>query len=257
MKYLAVIPVRYKSHRFPGKILKPLMGKPILSWVIEYTEKVFFFNDIVVATEDREVATFVMDNHPGIKIFINKRPVSCGTERLLEVSQALPYYNMYVSLPADEPLVDFKEINKLQAYIEHEFTDDILTLYTKFYNVNDLESNKSCKIITNRDEHLLYSSRAVIPTSKDGKELDLNIYKKHVGVTFFPEYFLYKRGERMWGDWHSAMTEAESLEQNRYIDFGAKVKMMEIKHDYFGVDEEVDIQNLQSRYEWLKEHPGY
>jgi len=251
MKYLAVIPVRYQSSRFPGKILKPLMGKPILSWVIEYAKKVFFFNDIVVATEDKEIVKFIKKKHPEIKIFINQKLVRCGTERLLEVSQKMPYYNMYVSLPADEPLVDYKEINKLQKYIEHDFTEDILTLYTRFFCREDLESPLSCKIITNQDDHLLYSSRAVIPTSKDGKKLDLNIYKKHVGVTFFPEYFLFKRGESMWGDWHSVMTEAESLEQNRYIDYGARVKMLEIKHDYFGVDVEQDILDLHIRHDLI------
>jgi 3-deoxy-manno-octulosonate cytidylyltransferase (CMP-KDO synthetase) len=251
MKYLAVIPVRYKSSRFPGKVLTNILGKPMLSWVIEYAKKVFFFNDIIVATEDKEVASFVLKNHPDIKIFKNQRSVTCGTERLLEVSQKLPYYNMYVSLPADEPFVDFKEINKIQAYVEHDFTDDILTLYSKFFNYNDLESKLSCKIITNRDDHMLYNSRAVIPTSKSGEKLPLEIYKKHVGITFFPEYFLFKKGEKLWGDWHSAMSEAESLEQNRFIDFGARVKMLEIKHNYFGIDKEWQIPLIESRYKQL------
>ena len=251
MNYLAVIPAKYASKRFPGKLLKPLMGKPILSWVIEYAKKVFFFNDIIVATHDKEIASFVMDNHPDIKVFMNKRPVSCGTERMLEVSQSIPHYNMYVSIPADEPLVDFREVNKLQKYLDHKFQDDILTLYTKFFCKEDLESKLSCKMITNRNNYLLYSSRAVIPTSKDGKELDLSIYKKHMGITFFPEYFLFEKGEKMWGDWHSIMTEAESLEQNRYVDFGAKVKMLEIKHDYFGVDQEWQIKVLEDRYRAL------
>ena len=127
MKYLAIIPVRYKSTRFPGKILKPIMGKPILSWVIEYAQKVFFFNDILIATEDKEITSFISNNHPNIKFFLNKKFIRCGTERVFEVFQELPYYNMYVSLPADEPLIDFKEINKLQDFIDHNFSDDILT----------------------------------------------------------------------------------------------------------------------------------
>jgi 3-deoxy-manno-octulosonate cytidylyltransferase (CMP-KDO synthetase) len=251
MKYLAVIPVRLKSNRFPNKILKPLMGKPILSWVIEYAQKVFFFNDIIVATEDKEIASFVMDNHRGISVFMNQRPVNCGTERLLEVSKAISNYNMYVSLPADEPLIDYKEINKLQEYIDHGFSDDVLTLYSKFYCKEDLESSLSCKIVTTYTDHLLYSSRAVIPTTKDGRELDLLSYKKHVGVTFFPEYFLFKHGEALWGKWESPLAKAESLEQNRFLDYGAKVKMLEIKHDYFGVDQEWQLKILEDRFRAL------
>ena len=251
MKYLGVIPAKFASKRFPGKLLHSLMGKPVLSWVIEYAQKIDFLSGLLVATDDEEIASFVLKNHRDVKVFKNQIPVSCGSQRILEISKAFPHFGVYITIPADEPLVDYKEINRIKNVLRMNFSGDIATLYTKFYNKEDLESNLSCKIITNRKDHMLYNSRVVIPIYKDGSRLPLQEYKKHVGLMFFSDYFLYKEGDDLWSDWHSSMTETENLEQNRFIDFGARVQMFEIKHNYFGVDQKWQIDSLEERYKKL------
>lgn len=248
MKYLAIIPARLGSIRFPGKLLYPLMNKPVLSWVIDYVKKVFFFNDIVVATEDKEIANFMAEHYPNIKVFINKKPVHCGSQRALEVSQMYSDYDIYATIPADEPLVDYGEINKLHRFLECEFSDDILTLCTKFYYEDDLKSRLSCKVVTNKLDQVLYFSRSVIPGQKGNKLLPLEQYKKHVALMFFTKEFLREKANMMWGDWSSYIEETEGLEQNRFLDFGAKVKLKEIKHNYFGVDQKWQIDVLRIRY---------
>jgi 3-deoxy-manno-octulosonate cytidylyltransferase (CMP-KDO synthetase) len=248
MRCLAVIPARLFSNRFPGKLLHPIMGKPMLSWIIDYTKKVYFFNEVVVATEDEEIVNFMRGHHSDTRYFINKRPVHCGSQRVLEVSRSLYQYNVYVSIPADEPLVNFTEINKLSRDIEKRSDWDIATLYTKFYCREDLESKLSCKLVSDRNNFMLYGSRAVIPSSKSEEDLDLSIYKKHVGLMFFTEDFLFQKGEDLWSRWHSQSEEIESLEQDRFVDFRAKVKLFEIKHDYFGVDQEWQIKVLEDRF---------
>lgn len=249
MKYLAIIPARFESNRFPGKLLHPLMGKPILSWVIDYVKKVYFFNDIVVATEDEKIVDFVTTNHPDIRIFINKKPVTCGSQRALEVSKTLSNYDIYVTVPSDEPLINYEEINKLAKYLDYEFKEDILTLYTKFFCYDDLKSNLSCKIVTDKENNILYFSRSIIPISKDGIISSLEEYKKHVALMFFNASFLRKKGDLLWGDWKSKIETIEGLEQNRFLDFGAKIKAAEIKHDYFGVDQEWQLNILEHRYQ--------
>ena len=248
MKYLAVIPARLGSKRFPGKLLHPIMGKPILSWVIDYTKKVYFFNEIVVATEDEEIVNFVQRYHPDVRVFVNKRPVHCGSQRILEISHSFYQYNVYVSIPSDEPLISFAEINKLSHYMESRFKEDIITLYTKFFCEEDLRSKLSCKLVSNKNDMMLYGSRSVIPATKETEIADLSIYKKHVGLMFFSEDFLFQYGENLWGRWRSTVEDIESLEQDRFIDFGAKVKLLEIKHDYFGVDQEWQIKVLEDRF---------
>ena len=39
MQSCVIIPARYKSTRFPGKPLVPLLGKPMIIWVAELSAK--------------------------------------------------------------------------------------------------------------------------------------------------------------------------------------------------------------------------
>ena len=50
---LTVIQARMSSERLPGKVLKPMAGKPMLAWVIEAAQKAQMTDAVVVATSDR------------------------------------------------------------------------------------------------------------------------------------------------------------------------------------------------------------
>ena len=57
MKYLVVIPARGGSKRVPGKNIRLLGGKPLIEWSIDVAKKVFKPNEILVSTDDDEIAT--------------------------------------------------------------------------------------------------------------------------------------------------------------------------------------------------------
>lgn len=56
MAKLAVIPARGGSKRLPRKNVLPFLGKPILAYTIEAAQRAGIFDDIVVSTEDAEIA---------------------------------------------------------------------------------------------------------------------------------------------------------------------------------------------------------
>jgi 3-deoxy-manno-octulosonate cytidylyltransferase (CMP-KDO synthetase) len=51
----AVIPARYGSTRFPGKVLADLGGKPVLRWVYDNCLASEVFSRVVVAADSDEV----------------------------------------------------------------------------------------------------------------------------------------------------------------------------------------------------------
>ena len=51
MKIVAQIPARSGSQRVKDKNLRPLNGKPLISYVIEASKKIDFFHDIYVNTD--------------------------------------------------------------------------------------------------------------------------------------------------------------------------------------------------------------
>lgn len=56
MKNLAIIPARGGSKRIPRKNIKEFLGKPIIAYSIEIAQKSDLFSEIMVSTDDKEVA---------------------------------------------------------------------------------------------------------------------------------------------------------------------------------------------------------
>ena len=59
MKFLAIIPARYASTRFPAKPLAMLGGKPVIQRVYEQVSQVL--DDVFVATDDERILNAVED----------------------------------------------------------------------------------------------------------------------------------------------------------------------------------------------------
>lgn len=56
-KVLAVIPARGGSKRLPRKNVLPLNGKPLIGWSIEAAQSSQYIDQILVSTEDQEIAS--------------------------------------------------------------------------------------------------------------------------------------------------------------------------------------------------------
>ena len=66
---LAIIPARGGSTRIPRKNIKPFCGKPMLAWVIEAAEASDCFDQVLVSTDDEEIAQ-VAREHGAITPFV-------------------------------------------------------------------------------------------------------------------------------------------------------------------------------------------
>lgn len=58
MSTLCIIPARGGSKRIPRKNIKPFFGRPILEYVITEAQDSRCFTDIIVSTDDPEIASF-------------------------------------------------------------------------------------------------------------------------------------------------------------------------------------------------------
>ena len=55
-KVIAVIPARGGSKRLPRKNILPVGGKPLIGWTIEAAQKSNYVDDIIISTDDQEIA---------------------------------------------------------------------------------------------------------------------------------------------------------------------------------------------------------
>jgi len=61
MKIIGVIPARYQSSRFPGKVLAVLKGKPLIEHVYCQAQKAKVLDEVIVATDDERVLKTVQN----------------------------------------------------------------------------------------------------------------------------------------------------------------------------------------------------
>lgn len=56
MSNVTIIPARGGSKRIPGKNIRPFLGRPILAYAIETAQKSGLFDEVMVSTDDAEIA---------------------------------------------------------------------------------------------------------------------------------------------------------------------------------------------------------
>jgi len=250
MRAVAIIPARLKSKRFPNKLIKRFNGKRIIDHVIQNTMRLNFVDDVVIASDDREFALSLCSKYPELRGF-NISKAMCGSQRAYHLYLKDRGYDIYVSIPADEPAIDPSEVNKVFNKKSKIFTDEIITFYTKFYCLEDLTSPLSCKIVSCEKNYMIYNSRNVVPVNKDATYLELEQYKKHVGIFCFPN-----RVFKEYGDLWKNTSNIESLEQNRFMQRFIHVRLIEMKHIGFGIDTQEQIKKLESRLKTNEKNSG-
>ena len=80
MKFIAIIPARYASTRFPGKPLAMLGGKPVIQRV--YEQAVAVLPEAYVATDDERI--FQCVNAFGGRVVMTRTDHKSGTDRIQE-----------------------------------------------------------------------------------------------------------------------------------------------------------------------------
>ena len=235
-----IIPIRTGSTRFPNKFFSDFNGKPLVQHSIDIAKKLNFVDEIILSSSEftDEAIQICIDNE--IILYVNKEEVSCGSEKVLEISKEYPDFDFYVTLPADEPAIDPDELNRTWSKYNLGFSNWISTLYCDFYNEYDLVDNKSCKIVTGKSNKAVYFSRSIVPGSKNSGIQELSIYKKHVGVFIFPKNLIRKK---IWTK--NYLSEIEGLEQNMFLD--ESFYCYKIKHIGFGVDSPEQTKKLEDR----------
>ncbi len=224
-----VIPARLASTRFPRKMLASIAGKPILQWVFESASAASFFDKIVFAVDDKEVADLVQ-SFGGTSLMTS---VNCltGTDRLCELERKkLVDADVFVNWQGDEPFIQKEMILSLLQSVDDQ-SCDLWTLKKRLINQEDIESPNVVKVVCDKDDRALYFSRSTIPYYRDPNAKD-RIYYKHIGI-----YAYRRRALQKIGGLSPAYIElAESLEQLRFLYNGLSMKAHETTFEVLGID---------------------
>lgn len=254
----AIIPARLSSTRLPGKLLLPLAGKPLILHTLEQAKKAENVSRVIVATDDEQILNAVLEND-GEAVLTDKNHQS-GSDRISEVARKLPENSIIVNVQGDEPLISPRTIEKAVAAILKDERVDIATTCEQISDFRDVLSQNVVKVVMDENDFALYFSRSPIPFPRDAakkhpslenalrNEPDLiSLFRKHTGLYVYRREYLLKFTELP----QSVLEKAESLEQLRALENGAKIKVVVTDETSIGVDTGEDFERVRRILEKL------
>lgn len=239
--FAGIIPARYASSRFPGKPLALLGNKPMIQRVYEQVAKSV---DIVyVATDDIRIFDTVKSF--GGKAIMTSPEHMSGTDRCAEAVEKIKrdtgkIIDVVINIQGDEPFINPEQINLLKKCFKGENVE-IATLIRRIEPGEDIFNPNQPKVIINAEKDAIYFSRAAIPYLRDTEKSDWSkkhVYYKHIGLYAYRTEILKKITLLP----RSPLEVSESLEQNRWIENGFKIKTAVTLWETIGIDTPEDME---------------
>jgi 3-deoxy-manno-octulosonate cytidylyltransferase (CMP-KDO synthetase) len=236
-KVAVVIPSRYASTRLPAKPLHPIAGKPLVQHVWERCVRAKGVEKVIVATDDVRIAEAASGF--GAEVAMTSRKHRSGTDRVAEVAKKLRGFTHIINVQGDEPLVDPAVVSKLAASMAKDRKIEMITSASVFAPDDDLTNPNMVKVVLDRQSNGLYFSRSLIPYVRtDGARPQ---FYRHQGIYGYTTEFLLQ-----FVKWKPGILEqAESLEQLRALENGAKIRVVLAKHAAVSVDTPEDVAAVE------------
>ena len=241
MKFVAIIPSRYASSRFPGKPLADMNGKPMIQRVYEQVRKSVV--DVYVATDDKLIFDAVK-SFKGNAVMTSDSHRS-GTDRCNEAYNKIgKSFDVVLNIQGDEPFVLPEQIDSLKTCFT-DSTVQIATLVKPFEPTDGLEALRnpsSPKVVLSKESFAIYFSRSIVPFLRDvdpEEWLNQHVFYKHIGIYGYRPDILNEITQLPTG----ILEKAESLEQLRWIENGFKIKAGITEHETIGIDTPQDLKN--------------
>ena len=244
MKYIAIIPARYASTRFPGKPLAVLGGKTVIQRVYEQVSSVL--DDVYVATDDERI--FYCVESFGGNAVMTRSDHKSGTDRIQEaVEKIATQADVIINVQGDEPFIQPSQVETLMHLFDEPSTQ-IGTLGKRFDSIEAIQNPNSPKIVTDNRGFALYFSRSVIPFIRGVETQDWfgqYPFLKHLGIYAYRREVLAEVTQLP----QSNLEKAESLEQLRWLENGYRIRVGLTDVETVGIDTPEDLQRAE---EFLK-----
>jgi 3-deoxy-manno-octulosonate cytidylyltransferase (CMP-KDO synthetase) len=244
-QFAGIIPARYASTRFPGKPLAMVGNKPMVQRVYEQAAK--SLEMVYVATDDARIYNAVA-NFGGKAVMTSPDHMS-GTDRCAEAVVAITketgiIIDIVVNIQGDEPFIRPEQIDLLISCFNDKNTE-IATLIRKVEPGEDLFNPNQPKVIIDSKNNAIYFSRAAIPFLRNEEKRKWSFkhtYYKHPGLYAYRTEVLKQITMLS----RSPLELAESLEQNRWIENGFRIKTVVTRWESIGIDTPDDLEKAEA-----------
>ena len=184
-KIAAVIPARMAASRFPGKPLAKILDLPMIEHVRRRVSLCEILNQVYVATCDREIADVVSGF--GGKVIMTAPTHKRCTDRVEEAAKSIDA-DIIVIVQGDEPLFTPEAINRLVRPMFKKKDVHCVNLLSRIENKADFKNINIIKTVLDRNQRILYFSRAAIPFFRSPGRCDVF---RQTGLSAFSKSFLH------------------------------------------------------------------
>jgi 3-deoxy-manno-octulosonate cytidylyltransferase (CMP-KDO synthetase) len=223
--------------------------------VVERARAARCVSRVVVATDDVRILEAVRAG--GGEAVWTRADHRTGSDRLAEAAGALDA-EFVVNLQGDEPFVSPLTIERAVEALAGDAEAQVSTASEEIESADDVLDPGVVKVVTDERGHALYFSRSPIPFPRDASLRHgslsaalaadpslLKGFRKHTGLYVYRRAFLLE-----YARWPQGVLErAESLEQLRMLERGARIRVVEAASPSIGVDTPEDLARVRAMIE--------
>jgi len=232
---VAVIPARWASTRFPGKILADIAGEPMIAHVVRRASEASTVDHVIVATDDQRIAKVAAA--AGAEAVMTGDCAS-GTDRVAEAVAGRGEWDIIVNIQGDEPLLSGDNIDALvDGLLVGEAS---MSTLCRPLEAERIEDPNAVKVVRDVHGRALYFSRSPIPYPRH-RDAASGLWRLHLGIYGFRRNTL----ERFVALPPSALEQAEGLEQLRALENGIPIQVLDAPQPAFGVDTPEDLRRVE------------
>ncbi len=242
IKAIGIIPARMESSRFPGKPLKKICHIPMIGHVYLRSKLSNLLDEVYVATCNNEIHDYILSI--GGKSIMTSNKHQRASDRTAEAvsiieKKDLKKINFVCMIQGDEPLIYPDMINEGLAPMINDSNIKITNLMSVINSKKEWSDPNEVKVVANKENYAMYFSREPIPSNK---KFDNNIeYFKQVCIISFDRKYLLE-----YCDLEPTPLEIiESVDMNRCLEYGTKVKMVKTDYETFSVDTQEELKKVE------------
>ncbi len=244
MNIIGIIPARMGSSRFPGKTLAKINGQPMVGHVYLRSKMSKTLNEVYIATCDQTIMDYAASI--GAKAVMTKdtheRASDRTAEAMLKIEVATGQkLDVVVMIQGDEPMVRPEMIDMAIEPMLNDPTIISVNLMAPIKTVEEHQDYNCPKVVVDINNFALYFSREPIPSRKKGaKEEEIPKFKQ-VCIMPFSRAGLLKFNELE----PTPLEKIESIDMNRFLEHGYKVKMVLEEYETQCVDTPEDLAKVE------------
>jgi 3-deoxy-manno-octulosonate cytidylyltransferase (CMP-KDO synthetase) len=215
-----IIPARYQSTRFPGKLLEELHGMSVLERV--YRQVLLAGPKTVTIATDSELIAKHAEQFAS-SVVMTLATHETGTDRIAEVIAKGNFAvdDIIVNAQGDEPFIAPELILQVARAL-NQTQAPMATLCWPIDSLEMLHNPNVVKVVRSRDNQALYFSRSAIPAHRDNPQSYAHSFR-HIGLYAYRAGFLLD-----YVTWPVCeLEQGEALEQLRVLWTGAAITVEE------------------------------